>query len=45
MSDFWRDDEACHAKVTMGDGPRDVVKLCKMVNLGWSVAINSEPFW
>lgn len=29
----------------MGDGPLDVVRLCKIVNLGCTVAINSDPFW
>lgn len=27
MSDFCRDEEACHASVTMGDGPLEVVRL------------------
>lgn len=43
MSDFWREEEACHARVTIGEGPLDVVKLCNMVNLGCSAAINSDP--
>ena len=45
MSDFCREDEACHASVTMGEGPREVVRLWRMVNLGCNVAIKSEPFW
>jgi len=45
ISDFDREDEACHDRVTIGDGPLDVVRLCRMVNLGWRVAIKSEPFW
>lgn len=45
MSDFCRDEEACQFKVTIGEGPREVVRLCKMVNLGCSVAISREPFW
>lgn len=45
MSDFCRDEEACQFKVTIGEGPLEVVKLCKMVNLGCSVAISREPFW
>jgi hypothetical protein len=44
MSDLDRDDDACHESVTIGDGPRDVVRLCRMVKRGWSVAIRSEPF-
>lgn len=45
MSDFCRDDDACQFNVTMGDGPLDVVRLCKMVNRGCKVAISNEPFW
>src|SRR4051794_39896240 len=45
MSDFCLDDEACHTSVTMGDGPLDVVRLCRIVNRGCSVAIRREPFW
>lgn len=44
MSDFCREDDACQESVTMGDGPLDVVKLCRMVKRGWRVAINREPF-
>lgn len=44
MSDFWREEEACHANVTMEDGPLDVVKLWRIVNLGCRAAIRSEPF-
>ena len=43
ISDFCREDEACHARVTIGDGPLDVVRLCKMVNLGCKAAIKREP--
>lgn len=28
----------------MGDGAREVVKLCKMVNLGCNAAISKDPF-
>lgn len=45
MSDFCREDDACQFSVTIGDGPLDVVRLCKMVNRGCSVAISNEPFW
>lgn len=44
MSDFCREDEACHARVTIGDGALEVVKLCSMVNRGCSEAINKLPF-
>jgi len=29
----------------MGDGDLEVLKLCKIVNLGWRVAMIREPFW
>lgn len=29
----------------MGDGALAVLRLCKMVNLGWRVAMRSDPFW
>lgn len=44
MSDFCFDDEACHAKLTIGDGPLEVVKLWRIVNLGCKVAISNDPF-
>lgn len=34
ISDFWRDEDACHDTVMIADGPLAVVKLCKIVNLG-----------
>lgn len=27
MSDFWREDDACQASVTMGEGVREVARL------------------
>jgi hypothetical protein len=30
--------------LTMGDGPLEVVRLCKIVKRGCSVATNKEPF-
>jgi hypothetical protein len=45
MSDFCRDDEACHASVTMGDGALCVVRLCRIVKRGCSVATSKDPFW
>jgi hypothetical protein len=44
MSVFCREDEECHANVTIGDGALEVVKVCRMVNEGCNAAINSEPF-
>lgn len=32
MSDFCFDDEACHARERIGDGPREVVNVWRMVN-------------
>jgi hypothetical protein len=43
ISDFWRDEEACHASVTIGEGPREVVRLWRIVNLGCSAAIRRDP--
>lgn len=45
ISDFCFDDEACQASDTMGDGARDVVRVCKMVNDGCRAAIKIDPFW
>ncbi len=45
ISDFCLDEEACQARLKIGDGPLEVVRLCRIVNLGWSVAIKREPFW
>jgi hypothetical protein len=45
ISDFCFDDDACHANDTIGDGPLEVVIVCKMVNVGRSVAISIDPFW
>lgn len=27
----------------MGDGPRDVLRVCKIVNVGWREASKMEP--
>jgi hypothetical protein len=43
ISDFWRDEEACHANVTIGEGPLEVVKLWRIVNLGCRAAISRDP--
>lgn len=45
ISDFCFDDDACHAIETIGDGPREVVMVCRILNVGNSVAINIDPFW
>lgn len=43
MSDFCFEDEACHVRCAMGDGPWDVVKVCRIVNVGCRAASNIEP--
>jgi len=34
ISDFCLDEEPCHAKPIMGDGARDVVRVCSIVKEG-----------
>lgn len=34
ISDFCFDEEACHANPIIGDGPRDMLNACKMLNVG-----------
>jgi hypothetical protein len=43
MSDFCFEDEACHVNVTIGEGARDVVKVCRIVNDGCNAASKIEP--
>lgn len=44
MSDFCRDEDACHASVTIGDGDSDVVvSVCRIVNAGESAATRIDP--
>ena len=45
ISDLCLEEEACQARPTMGDGAREVDRVCKMVKFGSSVAISSDPFW
>lgn len=45
MSDFCFEDEACQASEIIGEGPRAVVKVWRMVNWGRRVAIKIDPFW
>lgn len=45
ISDFCFDDDACHASEVIGEGPRELVKVCRMVKMGRRVAIRMEPFW
>ena len=34
ISDFCFDEEACQARLTIGEGDREVVSVCKTVNAG-----------
>jgi guanyl-specific ribonuclease Sa len=43
ISDFCLADDACQAKDKIGDGPLEVERVCKMVNVGWSFAIKMDP--
>jgi len=43
MSDFCLDEDACQVSVTIGDGARDVVRVCRMVKLGCNAANKMEP--
>lgn len=43
ISDFCLDDEPCQASPAIGEGALGVVRVCRMVNEGWSVAIKIEP--
>lgn len=45
ISDFCFDDDACHDKLTKGDGLREIVSVCRMLKVGWSVASRMVPFW
>ena len=44
MSDFCFEDEACQARLTIGDGERDVFSVCKTVKEGCRLAMMMEPF-
>ena len=43
MSDFCLEEEACHARAAMGEGPREVDKVCRMVNVGCRDAKRIDP--
>ncbi len=43
ISDFCLDDDPCQASPAIGEGAFGVVRVCRMVNEGWSVAIRMEP--
>ena len=44
ISDFCLVDEACHAKLTIGEGARDVDNVCKMVKEGCKATSSMDPF-
>lgn len=43
ISDFCLEEEACQLNVAMGEGPRDVLRVCKIVKVGWRAANKIEP--
>lgn len=43
ISDFCRDEEACQERLMTGEGPLEVVKLCRILKRGCKVAIRSDP--
>ena len=43
ISDFCFVDDACHARLTMGEGARSVVKVCKIVKEGCRATMRIEP--
>ena len=45
MSDLCFEDDACQAKPATGDGAFEVDKVWRMVNVGSSDTIRTEPFW
>lgn len=44
ISDFCFEDDPCHASLLSGDGARLVLKVCRIVNDGCSVAMSIDPF-
>ena len=44
MSDFCLAEEACHARLTIGEGALAVVNVCKMVKAGCNDTIRIDPF-
>lgn len=43
MSDFCFVEDACQAKLTIGDGARAVVRVCRIVKLGSRETMRMEP--
>ena len=43
MSDFCLVEDACHVRVAIGDGPREVDKVCRIVNDGVKPARRTDP--
>lgn len=44
MSVFCFDEDPCHASPVIFAGDLDVLRVCRIVNDGWSVAMSIEPF-
>ena len=43
ISDFCFAEEACHARLTIGDGALEVVNVCNMVKVGCKDTIKIDP--
>ena len=44
MSDFCFDEDACHAKPTIGAGATELERVWRMVKVGSSEAMMTDPF-
>lgn len=44
MSDFCFGEDACHARLVIGDGARGVGSVCRMVKDGCSATSKIDPF-
>lgn len=44
MSDFCFEEDACQASERIDEGPREVVRVWRMVNWGVRFAIKTDPF-
>lgn len=44
ISDFCFDEDACQASITIGEGARVDVRVCKIVKLGCRLTIMIDPF-
>ena len=44
ISDLCLDEDACHARFTIGDGARWVAMVCRIVKEGIKLAMRMDPF-